>query len=80
VVADCPQDGGAALEREYHPRVPPDAELKVISPQSPDPKAAMQVRLAELTAQLLQGLGNLILALGGQTPGFRPETGSNLNR
>jgi len=47
--------------------------------QSPDSEAIMQVWLAEFLAQLLQGQGNLILALGRQTPGFRPEAGSELN-
>lgn len=39
----------------------------------------MQVRLAKLTAQLLQGLGDLIRPLGRQTACIRPEAGSELN-
>lgn len=79
MVTDHPQSGGAPHERENYPRVPPDAELEIISLQSPAPKAAMQVRLAECLAQLLQGLGDLILSLGRQTACISPEAGSELN-
>jgi hypothetical protein len=79
VVSYRPQNGGAPRERENHPRVPPDAEFEIMPLQSPDSEAIMQVWLAEFLAQLLQGQGNLILALGRQTPGFRPEAGSELN-
>jgi len=47
MVSDHPQDGGTALERENHPRVPVEPKLKMILMQSPDPQTGMPVWLAK---------------------------------
>ncbi len=79
MVSDHLQIGRTAFEYENHPHLPAGPELKVVSPETPNTKSAMQVGPTESVAQKRYGLSNLELSPGRQLPGLRSEARREFN-